>query len=129
MKHFSQNIINYHGCGACYLDGTNEIAKFGCLNATFNPFWKRPIDVNNKVSKSTRSRIKNKPHTTRKYVKKYFRYLRFLEKNKNTQWSDTDCSTDCSDYAESKAESETESKKRWSETGEDLVIDIEPSCK
>ena len=46
MKNFSQSIIAYHGCGTCYLDGTNAVAKFGCSNATFNPFWKRPVDLN-----------------------------------------------------------------------------------
>ena len=61
MKNFSQNLITYYGCGACYLEGTNEIVKFGCSNATFNPFWKNPMDVTNKISKSTRSQIKNKP--------------------------------------------------------------------
>ena len=121
-KNFSQNYIVFHGCGACYLDGTNEIIKCGCSNGTFNPFWKKPIDVTNKISKSTRSQIKNKPYTAKKYVKKYFRHLKFLENNKDTQWSDysTDYSTDCSDYAESESESET---------GADLVIGTKPNVE
>ena len=58
----------------------------------------------------------------KKYVKKYFRYLKFLENNKDTQWSDyrTDYSTDCSDYADSESESET---------GADLVIGTKPSVE
>ena len=88
---FSQNFITHHGCGNCCIDGTNEIANTHCPKATFNPFWKRPIDVNTKIWKSARTQIKKKPYATKKYVKKYFRYLRFLENNKDTQWSDTGC--------------------------------------
>ena len=69
---FSQNFITYHGCGKYYLDGTNKIAYYGCGNKTFYPFLKNPIDVNNKISKSTRSQVKNKPLETRKYIRKYF---------------------------------------------------------
>ena len=96
MKSFTQHFITYHGCGKCYLHGTNEIAKFGCANPTFNPFWKKQIHANNKISKSTRSRINNKTLTTRKYVKKYFHYLKGIENNKDTQWLDYS-----TDYAES----------------------------
>ena len=92
-----QNIITYHGCGKCFLDGTNEIAFFGCSNRAFNPLWKDPIDVNNKISKSTRSQIKKKPLATRKYIRKYFNYLNYLENIKDTK-SDSDCSIDSFDY-------------------------------
>ena len=123
MKYFSQNFITYHCCGNCYLDSINAIAKFGCEKSTNNPFWKRPIDVTNKIAKSTRSKIDNKTCATRNYVKKCFQYLKVLENNKDTQcWSDY--SSDCSTCSES--ESVTESEKRWSETGQDLVIDIKP---
>ena len=103
MKSFPHHFITYHGCGKCYLHGTNEIAKFGCANPTFNPFWKKQIHANNKISKSTRSRINNKTLTTRKYVKKYFHYLKGIENNKDTQWLDystDDAESDSStDYA------------------------------
>ena len=89
---FSQNFIAYHGCGKCYLDGTNEIAYFGCSNKTFNPFWKKPIGANNKISKSTRFQVKKKLQATRKYIRKYFNYLLYLE-NKDTQ-SSSDYNTD-----------------------------------
>ena len=82
---FSQNIIAYHSCGKCYLDGTIEIAYFGCSNKTFNPFWKTPIDAKNKISKSTRSQIKKKPVATRKYIRKYFNYLLYLEHKTHNQ--------------------------------------------
>ena len=57
---FSQSFILYHGCGRCYLDGTNELIanKEGCTMPTNNPFWKRPEDSFNRISKSTRSKIK-----------------------------------------------------------------------
>ena len=57
---FSQSFILYHGCGRCYLDGTNELIanKEGCTIPTNNPFWKRPEDSFNRISKSTRSKFK-----------------------------------------------------------------------
>ena len=123
---------SYHGCGRCYLDGTNETAIFGCINRTFNPFCKNPIDINNKISKSTRYQIKKKRLATRKYVRKYFNYLNFLENIKDTQ-SDSDCSKDSFDY-DTETESETESKAATTQnqnsnlkpelTGENLIIDI-----
>ena len=135
---FSQNFIAYHGCGKCYLDGTNEIAYYGCSNKTFNPFWKNPIDVNNKISKSTRSQVKKKPLATRKYVRKYFDYLLYLE-NKDTQSSSdwntdsSDVDTDLTDYG-SDTDTETNSKAETAQvqnsnlkpelTGGNLIIDI-----
>ena len=135
---FSQNFIAYHGCGKCYLDGTNEIAYYGCSNKTFNPFWKNPIDVNNKISKSTRSQFKKKPLVTRKYVRKYFDYLLYLE-NEDTQSSSdwntdsSDAETDLTDYG-SDTDTETNSKAETAQvqnsnlkpelTGENLIIDI-----
>ena len=128
---FSQNIIAYHGCGKCYLDGTIEIAYFGCSNKTFNPFWKTPIDAKNKISKSTRSQIKKKPVATRKYIRKYFNYLLYLE-HKDTQ-SSSDYNTDFVDYdtdtdAETDSEAETaqnqNSNLKPELTSENLIIDI-----
>ena len=57
---FSQSFILCHGCGRCYLDGTNELIanKGGCTMSTNNPFWKRPEDSFNRISKSTRSKFK-----------------------------------------------------------------------
>ena len=132
---FSQNFIAYHGSGKCSLDGANEIACYGCSNKTFNPFWKNPIDVNNKISKSTRSQVKKKPQATRKYVRKYFNYLFYL-KNKDTQSSSdwtTDYDTDLTDYesdtdTETNPEAETaqiqNSNLKPESTSEYLIIDI-----
>ena len=107
-------------------DSTNEVlTNIGCVLPTFNPFWKRPKDSTNKTAKSTGAQIKNKPYATRKYMKKYSKYVTFLKFNKDTQWSDyrTDCSIDCS------SESETESEKLWLETGQDLVTDLTPNSE
>ena len=130
---FSQNFIAYHGCGKFYLDGTNEIVYYVCSNKTLNPFWKNPIDVNNKISKSTRSQVKKKPLATRKYIRKYFNDLHYL-KNKDTQSSsdwDTDYSDDDSDLTDYQSDTETNSKAETAHsnqkpelTGENLVIDI-----
>ena len=117
---FSQNIIDYHGCGKCYLDGTNEIAYFGCINKTFNPFWKNPIDANNKISKSTSSQIKKKPVATRKYIRKYFNYLLYLE-NKDTQ-SSSDYNTGFSNY-DTDTETETDPE---AETAQNQNSNLEP---
>ena len=59
---FSQSFILYHGSGRCYLDGTNELIanKEGCTMPTNNPFWKRPEDSFNRISKPTRSKLKKK---------------------------------------------------------------------
>ena len=135
---FSQNFIAYHGCGKCYLDGTNEIAYFGCSNKTFNPFWKKPIGANNKISKLTRFQVKKKLQATRKYIRKYFNYLLYLE-NKDTQLSSdyktdfSDNDTDLTDY-DTDTDTETNSKAETTQnqnsnlkselTGENLIIDI-----
>ena len=126
---FSQNSIAYHGCGKCYLDGTNEIAYFGCSNKTFNPFWKKPIGANNKISKSTRFQVKKKLQATRKYIRKYFNYLLYLE-NKDTQ-SSSDYNTDFSDYdTDTETDSEAETAQNQNSNlkpeliGENLITDI-----
>ena len=127
---FSQNIIAYHGCGKCYLDVTNEIAYFSNnSNKTFNPFWKNPIDANNKISKPTRYQIKKKPVARRKYIRKYFNYLLYLE-NKDTQ-SSSDYNTDFSDYdTDTETDSEAETAQNQNSNlnpeliGENLITDI-----
>ena len=57
----SLSITLYHGCGRCYLDGTNELIaeNEGCTMLTNNPFWRKPEDSYNRISKSTRSKFKN----------------------------------------------------------------------
>ena len=91
MKSFSQTFVTYHGCGNCYLDGTNQIITKGkrCLMPRNNPFWKRPIDTTNKIAKSTRSQLEFKIMATRTNAKKYCKNLRNLQENRfdDAQWS------------------------------------------
>ena len=51
MKNIAQTFVTYHGCGNCYIDGTNKIVPKGrsCTKPTYNPFWKNLIDVRNRV--------------------------------------------------------------------------------
>ena len=53
--------VTCHGCGNCYIDGTNEIVPKGrrCIKSTYNPFCKKLIDVLNRVQ--TGAQIKLKP--------------------------------------------------------------------
>ena len=46
MGKFLKAFVAYHGCGNCYQDGTKKIDKKNrCYLKTYNPFWKKPIDV------------------------------------------------------------------------------------
>ena len=51
VKNFSQKFVFYHGCGAWYHDGTNEIVckDRKCIRPTYESFWEKPNDVRNKV--------------------------------------------------------------------------------
>ena len=78
MKFLS--IALYHGCGRCNLYGTNELIadNEGYKMTTNNPFWKRPGDSYNRISKSTRSKLKKKTYSNSSYRKKYFSYLKTI---------------------------------------------------
>ena len=78
---FSQTFVTYYGCGNCYLDGTNQLVDNNkiCFMPTHNPFWKRPKDSYNRISKSTRTQIKSKPFANRSYCKKYFNFVKIVE--------------------------------------------------
>ena len=90
MKNFSQTFVIYHGCGKCYLDGTNALVPIGrkCFMQRNNSFWKNPIDTNTKIAKSTRAQLKIKARTNRSYVIKYLRLKKALEENKFGDESD-----------------------------------------
>ena len=90
MKNFSQTFVIYHGCGKCYLDGTNALVPIGrkCFIQRNNSFWKNPIDANTKIAKSTRAQLKIKARTNRSYVIKYLRLKKALEENKFGDESD-----------------------------------------
>ena len=74
---FSQKFVTYHGCGNCYVDGTNQLEEPSnkCFSPTNNPFLKRPEDSNNKIVKLTRNQLRWKAHASRSYCRKYFNYL------------------------------------------------------
>ena len=71
MKNIRQTFVTYHGCGNCYIDGTNKIVPKGrrCINPTHNSFWKNVVDVRNKVQ--TRIQIKSKVKADRNFVRRY----------------------------------------------------------
>ena len=80
MVNISQTFVVYHGCGKNYLDETREIVPKNrkCIRLTYYPFWKKPIDIRNRVK--TRAQIKLKPKATRDYVKRDMHYLNVFSK-------------------------------------------------
>ena len=121
MKNYSQTFVKYHGCGNCYIDGTNMLIETGrkCIAATNNPFWKRPIDSNSKIVKSTRNELKIKSRADRSYMLKYAKFVKNCHKNEyydpyfsdDNESSDTD--SEISDIAsnESTAGNATETEQ------------------
>ena len=111
MKRFSQTFVKYHGCGNCYLDETNMLIETGrkCVLVTNKPFWKRPIDSNNKIAKSTRNKLKTKPRANISYMKKHAKFVKNFSKQKyyDTYFSGDNESLD--NYSES-SDSDTESR-------------------
>ena len=51
MVNITQSIVVYHGCGNNYLNGTRKIVPKNrkSIRPTHYPFWKKPIDVWNRV--------------------------------------------------------------------------------
>ena len=116
VKKFSQKFVVYHGCGAWYHDGTNKIVhKRKCIYPTYEPFWKRPNDVRNRVE--TRLQLKLILIVTN--VKRYFRYIDMLDENKKYFSSDDDSTGNQSIIADN----ESKTDNAISNTGEDLIID------
>ena len=70
MVNISQTFVTYHGFGNGYLDGTRKIVPKNrkYIRATRYPFWKKRIDVRNRVE--TRAQIKLKPKATKDYMKR-----------------------------------------------------------
>ena len=113
---FSQTFVTYHGCGYCYVDGTNLLqGTTRCFFPIHNPFWKEPCDASNRIAKSTRNQLKKKSIATRSYCKEYFKYIRKYKKSNNNVifengkiWQNwTDSSEDSSEdkYSNSDVES------------------------
>ena len=81
MKNYSQTFVKYRGCGTCYLDGTNMLIGAGSVSPTNSPFWKRPIDSNSKIAKSTRNKPKRKSRGDKSYMLKYAKFVKKFHKN------------------------------------------------
>ena len=132
MGRFSQTFVAYHDCGNCYQDGTNKIVPKNrrCIQQTYNPFWKKPSDVRNKVE--TRAQLKIKTKASRNFQRRYFKWLKMLD---SEEWdrdileSDTDSDTDLetwesdsdTDISLANNASETEQKLSDEETKDKLV--------
>ena len=122
MVNFSQTFVVYHGCGNGYIDGTRKIVPKNrrCIAPTYYPFWKRPIDVRNKVE--TRAQLKVKTKATRNYQKRYMQFVDVFSK-------DSFSSDDSSSYEKSLANNASNTGQNLSSddetenTGENLVID------
>ena len=128
-----RSFIEYHSCNIGYKDGTWQIVFKTCSRPTYKPFWKNPEHVTNRVARSTRAQLKNKPLAYKKDLKNYIsRYnLKYnSEAKKLLEWLG-DCS--CSEsYADSDSDywSDTDSLpntnyyKISNLTGDNLIIDI-----
>ena len=120
MDKFTQIFVVYHGCGNGYVDGTNKIVRKGrkCFAATFNPFWKRPIDVHNKVETKAQLKIKTKAS----------RYRRFVNTCLKDSFTSSDFNSD--PYSNSDRNADNESLANYtSETEKKLFSDDETNRK
>ena len=126
MVNFSQRFVVYHGCGNSYQDETRKIVPKNrkCIAPTYYPFWKKPIDVRNKVK--TRAQLKVKTKATRNYQKRYMQFVDVFSKN---SFSSDDFSSDEESLANNASNTEqsfsSDDEIYWTikHTGEKLVID------
>ena len=81
MVNISQTFVTYHSCGNGFYDGTRNIISKNrnCIRLTHYPFWRKPVDVRNKVE--TRGQLKSKPRVTRDYIKRYMHYVSVFSKD------------------------------------------------
>ena len=77
---FSQNFVVYHGCGALYHHGTNKIVSKNrkCIRPTYEPCWKKPNDVCNKVE--TRAQLKLKSIVKNDYIRRHYNFYSKFQK-------------------------------------------------
>ena len=128
MVNISQTFVFYHGCGKNYIDGTREIVPKNrkCIRPTYYPFWKKPIDVRNRVE--TRAQISLKPKATRDYVKRYMHYLNVFSKeyfssDDNLTSDDESITGNASDTEQNLSSEDETIISNTLNTGEDLIID------
>ena len=117
------------------MEQENQFQKIENSIATHYPFWKKPINVCNRVE--TRVQIKLKPKATKKFVKRYMHYLNVFSKEyfssdenltsddeSNTETSDEESIAGNASNTEQNLSSEDETiNPNTSTTGEDLIID------
>ena len=129
MGKFSQTFVAYHGCGNCYQDGTNAIIPKNrkCAMQTYNPFWKKPIDVCNRVE--TRAQLKTKTKASSEFQLRYQKWVNLYSKDNFTSSgfdsdSDSDPDSNINSDNESLANnaSETEQNLSDNETNDKLII-------
>ena len=126
MVNISQTFVVYHGCGNGYLDGTIKILPKNrkCVRPFHYPFWKKPIDVRNRVE--TRAQISLKPKATRDYVKRYMHYLNVFSKDysdDNLTSDDESVTGNASDTEQNLSSEDETIISNTLNTGEDLIID------
>ena len=128
MVNISQSFVVYHGCGNVYLDGTRKIVPKNrkCIRPTYYPFWKKPIDVRNRVE--TRAQISLKPKATRDYVKRYMHYLNVFSKeyfssDDNLTSDDESITGNASDTEQNLSSEDETIISNTLNTREDLIID------
>ena len=106
-----------------------------CIRATHYLFWKKPIDVRNRVE--TRAQIKLKLKATKDYVKRYMDYVTVfskeyfssdenltLDNESNAETSDEESIAGNASNTKQNLSSEDETiNPNKSTTGEDLIID------
>ena len=124
MGKFSQTFVAYHGCGNDYQDGTNKIVPKNrrCIQQTYNPFWKKPSDVRNKVE--TRAQLKI-TKASRNFQRRYFKWLKMVasgEWNFSSDESDWESESD-TDISLANNTSQTEQNLLDEETDDKLIID------
>ena len=128
MVNISQTFVVSHGCDKNYFDGTREIVLKNkkCTRSTYYPFWKKPIDVRNRVE--TRAQISLKPKATRDYVKRYMHYLnvfskKYFSSDDNLTSDDESITGNASDTKQNLSSEDETIVSNTLHTGEDLIID------
>ena len=129
MGKFSQTFVAYHGCGNYYQDSTNKIIPKNrkCAMQTYNSFWKKPIDVCNRVE--TRAQLKTKTKASSEFQLRYQKWVNLYSKDSFTSSgfdsdSDSDPDSNINSDNESLANnaSETEQNLSDNETNDKLII-------
>ena len=97
-----------------------------CVRPTHYPFWKKPIDVRNRVE--TRAQISLKPKATRDYVKRYMHYLNvfseeYFSSDDNLTSDDESITGNVSDTEQNLSSKDETIISNTLNTGEDLIID------